>query len=643
MISLNNITVNFSGKDLLSNISFQINNNNKIGLVGKNGTGKSTLLKIITGEMKNFSGTVSSPKEIVLGYLPQHLIFNEGKSVFEEAFTAFDSYKEQAEHLEKLNEQLSERTDYESKEFKKLVDQISDLSYKLSFQNESQFLSDTEKVLKGLGFLQEDFNRQADEFSGGWRMRIEIAKILLSQPDILLLDEPTNHLDINSIQWVENFLLTFKGALLVISHDRRFLDNITTRTIEISMGQIYDYNASYSKYKAMSTERREQQISAYKNQQNIIRQTERFIERFRAKSTKATQVQSRIKMLEKMEKIEIDTIDTSNIKFFFPPAPRAADIVVETIDLGKNFGTVNVLNNVNFVLERGEKVAFVGKNGQGKTTLARIINQELEFTGKLKLCQNIAIGYYAQNQDETLDKQKTVFETLDDIAVGEIRTQLKKILGSFLFRNDDIDKKVAILSGGERARLALAKLILQPYNLLILDEPTNHLDIPAKDILKKALQKYNGTLIIASHDRDFLDGLVETVYEFTDKNIKQYRGDINYFLEKKKIAFIDEISVNTEKLQKRKKTKDNTKNEYLKRKEQKRIINNIEKQIAKIENDIENMESRITKIEENFSNPKNKEINEQYEEYEELKKEHTLKMEEWENQHKKLSDFKDNL
>lgn len=639
MISLNNITVTFSGKDLFKDISFQINKENKVGLVGKNGTGKSTLLKIITGELKDFSGSLSIPKQTTIGYLPQYLIYNDGKTIFEEAFRAFDEYKAQLKKLKNYNSELTERTDYESVDYHKLINKISELSYRLSFQNENHFIAQTEKILKGLGFSDTDFTRQTSEFSGGWRMRVEIAKILLKQPEVLLLDEPTNHLDINSIQWLESFLKSFGGAVVVISHDKRFLDNITNRTIEIIHGGIYDYPVPYSKYKILSKERLEQQIAAYENQQNKIKQTEKFIERFRAKATKASQVQSRIKMLDKIDVIEIDPEDNTSINFIFPPAPRAGDIVLETEGLSKNYGDLNVLKNIDFSLERGEKIAFVGKNGEGKTTFARVIVKELDYDGHLKIGHNVTIGYYAQNQDETLDKERTVFETLDDVATGDVRTQLRKILGSFLFRNDDIDKKVSVLSGGERARLAIAKLILQPYSLLILDEPTNHLDISAKEILKQALLKYDGTLIVVSHDRDFLDGLVNTVYEFSGKKIKQFKGNIDYFLEKKKIEYIDDLSINTEKSEKQEKNTSENKADYLKRKEQKRQESKIQRQIDNIEKEIDSLENNIAEAEKIFANPINTDTAKLFEEYEKNKKSLEIKMKKWEILHSELSDI----
>ncbi len=631
MISLNDITVTFSGKDLFTNVSFQINKENKIGLVGKNGTGKSTLLKIIIGELTEYSGNVSIPKDTTIGYLPQYLAYYDGKTVFDEAFTAFNEYKKQSEKLEALNTELANRTDYESNSYHKLIDKISELSYRLSFNNENQFIAQTEKILKGLGFTEADFKRSTSEFSGGWRMRIEIAKILLRNSDVLLLDEPTNHLDINSIQWLESFLRSFKGAVVIISHDRRFLDNVTNRTIEILNGGIFDYPVNYTQYKILSKERLEQQIAAFENQQSKIKETEKFIERFRAKATKSTQVQSRIKMLEKMDKIEIDPQDNTSINFTFPPAPRAGDVVIRAEELSKNYDELNVINKIDFTIERGEKIAFVGKNGEGKTTFARIIVNELDYDGFLKIGHNVSIGYYAQNQDETLDKNKTVFDTLENIAVGEIRTQLRKILGSFLFRNDDIDKKVAVLSGGERARLALAKLILQPRSLLVLDEPTNHLDMPAKDILKQALLKYDGTLIVISHDRDFLEGLVDTVYEFTGKKIKQYKGDINYFLEKKKIEYIDDLSIKAKNQSKKETNISDSKNDYLQRKEQKKKLEKIKRKIAEVEVEIEQTETRIAEIENIFANPDNSDTSAIYEEYEEKKIFLENKMKEWED------------
>ena len=640
MISLTNITVSFSGKDLFTDVSFQINKQDKIGLVGKNGAGKSTLLKIIVGELSEYSGTLALSKELTIGYLPQQLAYSDGKNVFQEAFTAFDDYKKLSNELDEYNSQLEKRIDFESKSYKSLIDRITDLSFKLSLHKESTFVANTEKILKGLGFSDNDFSRPTNEFSGGWRMRIEIAKILLREPHVLLLDEPTNHLDIESIQWLEEFMKNFGGAIVLISHDRRFLDNVTNRTVEITLGKIYDYPVAYTKFRKMSQERRDQQKAAYENQQSKIRQTEKFIERFRSKATKATQVQSRVKMLEKMDKIEVEAEDSATINFRFPEAPRAGDIVIETNELTKKFDDYMVLNKVDFILERGEKIAFVGKNGEGKTTFVRVILKELEYQGFLKIGHNVSVGYYAQNQDETLDKNKTVFDTLEEIAVGDVRTQLRKILGAFLFRDDDVEKKVAVLSGGERARLALAKLILQPYSLLILDEPTNHLDMPAKDILKLALKFYNGTLIVVSHDRDFLDGLVDTVYEFTNKKMKQYKGDINYFLEKKKIQFIDQISL--QKKQKEEKTEkedfvNESKNDYLVRKEKKKAINKIQRNISASEKKIEELESKIKNLEDKMASSKH-ENHDIFSQYDNFKQQLENEMKKWEDFHEKLDE-----
>lgn len=630
MISVNDVSISFSGKDLFKNVSFQIDKSNKVGLVGKNGSGKTTLLRLIMNELSFDSGKISLPKDIKIGYLPQHITFSDSKTVIDEILSAFDEFKQLKKELEKANIELADRTDFNSDSYKKLIDYITELSYKISFQNENTILAESEQILKGLGFKQTDFTRATSEFSGGWRMRIEIAKLLLQKPDIFLLDEPTNHLDIESIQWLEDFLLNFKGAIVLISHDRRFLDKVTSRTLEISLGRIYDYNVPYSKYKFLRDERREQEIAAYENQQNKIKQTERFIERFRAKNTKATQVQSRIKMLEKMDMIEVDPEDKSSINFRFPPAPRAGDIVVKTDELTKKYGNHIVIKDIDFTLERGEKIAFVGKNGEGKTTFARIINKETDYEGILKIGHNVSIGYFAQNQEQTLDENLTVFDTLEHVAVGDIRKQLRNILGSFLFSNDDVEKKVSVLSGGEKARLALAKLILQPYSLLILDEPTNHLDIPAKEILKNALLQYDGTLLIVSHDRDFLEGLVDTVYEFRDTKIKQYKGDINYFLEKKKIEYIDQLNI--EKKQKESIEKEITANkeDYLQRKEKKRQLDKIKRQIEKAEKEIEEFELRIEEFENELTNPSGNQSADFFDNYEETKNDLEHKLTEWE-------------
>lgn len=631
MIALNDISIAFGGRDLLKNVSFQINPKDKIGLVGRNGSGKSTLLKLIVGEMKDFSGNVSIPKELTIGYLPQYIEYSDTRTVFQEAFSAFDYYKALSKELEKLNNQLVDRTDYESAEYHKLLNKISEISDKLSLHNENTFIANTEKILKGLGFEPDDFDKPTSVFSGGWRMRIEIAKILLKQPDVLLLDEPTNHLDIESIQWLEDFLKNFNGAIVIISHDRLFLDNVTNRTIEISLGKIYDYPVAYSKFKELRKLRRQQQQAAYENQQQKIKSTERFIERFRAKATKASQVQSRIKMLDKLEEIEIDEEDNASLNFYFPPAPRSGDIVVDAQGLTKKYGDKLVLDNIDITVERGEKVAFVGKNGEGKTTLVKIINGETDYTGKLKIGHNVSIGYFAQNQEQKLDNQATVLETLDRIAVGEVRKQLRKILASFLFKDQDVDKKVDVLSGGEKARLALASLILQPYSLLILDEPTNHLDIPAKEILKQALQKYDGTLIVVSHDRYFLDNLVDTVYEFKDHKIKQYKGGINYFLEKKKIQNFEQLLTKNQKKTKTEQIKNKTsKDDYQKRKERKRKLEKFERQIAQIEAKIQELETNISEMEKKMAMPEKLENSNIFEDYNKAKQQLDEVFEQWE-------------
>jgi ATP-binding cassette subfamily F protein 3 len=605
MISVNNLCIRFGGFELFSNLGFMINPRDRIGLVGKNGAGKSTLLKIICGEVSPNEGNISGSSDIQIGYLPQQMkVSNKSISVLDDAKTAFKDITIWEAKLEKINTRLAEVTDFESDEYLKLIEQLSLLNEKLAVFGSESIESETEKILKGLGFLPSDFSRGVTEFSGGWRMRIELAKILLQNPEIILLDEPTNHLDIEAIQWLEEFLSNYKGAVLMISHDRAFLDNVTNRTLEINAGKLYDYKVSYSKFKVLQQERIQQQIAAYENQQKIINDTEKFIERFRYKATKANQVQSRIKQLEKLELVEIDDLDNAAINIKFPPAPRSGDIVVETKELSKSYGNHQVLKNVDFIIERGEKVAFVGRNGEGKTTLSRIFVGDLEYDGVFKIGHNVNIGYFAQNQDELLDPDLTVFETLDKVAVGDIRTKIRDILGSFLFSGEDIDKKVKVLSGGEHSRLSLAKLLLEPYNLLVLDEPTNHLDIRSKDLLKQALLKYNGTLIIVSHDRYFLDGLVEKVYEFRDKKIKQHIGGIYDFIRRRKIENINEIEKKDKqvKIENQKNTSDN-KLQYLERKERSKKLNSLEKKVKKHEEEIEKLETEIQGLNNILSEP----------------------------------------
>ena len=632
MVSLNNISVAFNGITLIKGISFVINKKARIGLTGKNGAGKSTLLKIIVGLQEKDSGNISIPTGTTLGYLPQQMKYPEGKSVINETLTAFSETLSLKKEIDKLNIQLAERTDYESTEYISIIEKINILDHKFNISGGYNFEAETEKTLKGLGFLQSEFDRKVEELSGGWRMRIELAKILLKKPDLLLLDEPTNHLDIESIQWLEQFLINYEGALVMISHDRTFLDNITKRTIEIAKSQIYDYKASYSNYEILRKERIIQQTAAFENQQKMIQETEKFIDRFRSKATKAVQVQSRIKQLEKIERIEIDITDVSNLGFKFPEAPRSGDLVVDIENMTKRYTDKDILKDIWLTVDRGKKIAFVGKNGEGKTTLVRIIKGELEHDGIVKIGHNVKIGYFAQNQDKELDNNKTVYETLDDIAVGDIRTRIRDILGSFLFSGEEIDKKVSVLSGGERARLALAKLMLTPYNLLILDEPTNHLDMHSKDVLKNALKQFNGTILLVSHDRYFLDGLVDEIYEFGNQQIKKHAGDIQLFMQKKKLENLK--SIEKKKIAKSEdkinsKTS-SSKDTYLKRKEAEKEIRKIAKDVEKTENRIEELEFFIEKHEKELSSGKEIKDSNFYKGFDKAKKELDEKMYEWE-------------
>ncbi len=541
MINVNNISVSFGGTTLFSDVSFSINEQDKIALMGKNGAGKSTLLKIIAGVGKPSSGAVTGPKEAVIAYLPQHLLTQDNVTVFEETSRAFEEVYHMRDELEALNEQLNVRTDYESDDYMKLIERVSELSEKFYSIEETNYDAEVEKVLKGLGFDRTDFNRQTSEFSGGWRMRIELAKILLKKPDLILLDEPTNHMDIESIQWLEDFLLHSAKAVIVISHDRAFVDNITNRTIEVTMGRIYDYKATYSHYLELRKERRQHQLKAYEEQQRFIADNQEFIDRFRGTYSKTLQVQSRVKMLEKLEIIEIDEVDTSALRLKFPPSPRSGQYPVIVEELTKKYGEHTVFAKASMVIERGEKVAFVGKNGEGKSTMIKAIMGEIDFDGSLKVGHNAKIGYFAQNQAALLDEELTVFETIDQIAVGDVRVKIKDLLGAFMFSGDDTTKKVKVLSGGEKTRLAMIKLLLEPVNVLILDEPTNHLDMKTKDIIKDALQDFDGTLILVSHDRDFLDGLAKKVFEFGNKRVREHFEDIKGFLEYKKMNSLKDI------------------------------------------------------------------------------------------------------
>ena len=541
MISADGLTVEFGGQTLFKDISFVVNEKDRIALMGKNGAGKSTLLKLMAGAQKPTRGKVSAPKEAVIAYLPQHLMHDSDRSLFEEASQAFAEVLDMQKKLDELNHELTVRTDYESDEYSQIIEQVSELSEKLYSQGEINFDAEVEKILLGLGFLREDFNKPSSEFSGGWRMRIELAKILLKNPDLILLDEPTNHLDIESVQWLEEFLINNSKAVIVISHDKKFIDNITTRTIEVTMGRIYDYKVNYSKYLELRAERREQQQKQYDEQQKMIAENQAFIERFKGTYSKTLQVQSRVKMLEKLELVEVDEVDTSHLKLRFPPSPRSGSYPVIAEHVGKSYDDFLVFNDASFTIQRGEKVAFVGKNGEGKSTMIRAIMKELEHEGAIQLGHNVQIGYFAQNEASLLDEARTVFQTIDDVAVGDIRTKIKDILGAFMFGGEDWDKKVGVLSGGERTRLAMIKLLLEPVNLLILDEPTNHLDIRTKDILKQALLEFDGTLILVSHDRDFLDGMVSKVYEFGNKRVKEHLEGVTEFLARKKMEHLNEL------------------------------------------------------------------------------------------------------
>ncbi len=541
MISVDGLTVEFGGTTLFQDISFVINEKDRIALMGKNGAGKSTILKILAGVRQPTRGSVSAPKDTVIAYLPQHLMTENSRTVFEETSQAFAHLFEMEAEINRMNDELATRTDYESESYYALIEQVSALSEKFYAIDLTHFEEDVEKILLGLGFERKDFTRPTEEFSGGWRMRIELAKLLLKKPDVLLLDEPTNHLDIESIQWLEEFLISNGQAVIVISHDRAFVDHITTRTIEVTMGRIYDYKVNYSQYLELRKERREQQMKAYNDQQKMIAETKEFIERFKGTYSKTLQVQSRVKMLEKLEIIEVDEEDTSALRLCFPPAPRSGSYPVIAEGVGKAYGEKRVFANANFTIERGEKVAFVGKNGEGKSTLVKCIMNEIDHEGTLTLGHNVMIGYFAQNQASLLDENLTVFQTIDDVAKGDVRLQIRDLLGAFMFGGEESTKKVKVLSGGERTRLAMIKLLLEPVNLLILDEPTNHLDMKTKDILKSALQAFDGTLIVVSHDRDFLDGLVSKVYEFGEGRVREHLGGVYDFLEKKRIENLNEL------------------------------------------------------------------------------------------------------
>lgn len=605
MVSIEGLGVSFGGTVLFDHISFVLNKKERIALVGKNGAGKSTLLKILAGLQQPSSGAVSIPKEVTIGYLPQQMQLDDTGTVREEAEKAFEHIHRIEHEIERINIELTERTDYESDAYQQLIDKLTHQTELLQILGGSNYQSELERTLMGLGFERTDFERSTSEFSGGWRMRIELAKLLLRRPDVLLLDEPTNHLDIESIQWLENFMLTQANAVVLVSHDRAFLDNTTTRTIEIELGKIYDYKTSYSHYVELRKERREQQQRAYENQQKKLADTEAFIERFRYKSSKAIQVQSRIKQLEKTDLIEVDSVDTSSLHLKFPPAPRSGSYPVITEGLSKSYGDHLVFANATFTINRGEKVAFVGRNGEGKSTLVKCIMDEIDYKGKLQLGHNVKIGYFAQNQATLLNESLTVFETIDYVAEGDIRTKIRDILGAFMFGGEASDKKVKVLSGGERSRLAMIRLLLEPVNLLILDEPTNHLDMRTKEILKEAIKAFDGTAIIVSHDRSFMDGLVSKVYEFRNKQVIEHLGGIYEYLEKRKIDDLAELERRTQTISEESKDEPVKagKLSYEEQKEFNRQLRRLERKIEETEKEMSRLETEMKKLEEQMANP----------------------------------------
>ena len=660
MISLDNLTVSYGGWTLFDNISFLINPKDRIGLVGKNGAGKTTLLRIITGEQQPTSGAVTINGECTIGYLPQTMRVADTTTLVEETAKAFDEVLRLEAEIADLTREIAERTDYESASYEQLLHRLNDAQDRYHILGGETRDADIEKTLLGLGFKREDFSRATSEFSGGWRMRIELAKLLLRRPSIFLLDEPTNHLDIESIQWLEEYLKNYNGAVLLISHDRAFLDNVTNRTVELSLGKITDYKVPYSKYVVLRAERRAQQLAAYENQQRMIEKTEEFIEKFRYKPTKSNQVQSRIKQLERLERLEVEEEDLATLNIKFPPAPRSGQIVAEINEAGMSFGAKHVFSGANFVIEKGDRIAFVGRNGEGKTTLARMLVGQLTPTeGSIRLGANVNIGYYAQNQDDLMDGEFTVYDTLDRVAVGDIRTRLRDILGAFLFRGEDIDKKVKVLSGGERARLAMARMMLEPRNLLVLDEPTNHMDMRSKDILKNAILKYDGTVVVVSHDREFLDGMVEKVYEFRDGGVKEYLGGIYYFLEKRKLESLQEIESRDAPAKTASKTAPKTgsgagakgvngagganaangaeekpatlsgKASYEQKKEQEKLLRKLRKAVETVEAELAGLEKQIAEYDAKFAAATD--YNEaDYKAYNDLKARYDHQMHEWE-------------
>ncbi|WP_296003227.1 ribosomal protection-like ABC-F family protein [uncultured Alistipes sp.] len=633
MISLDNLTVSYGGWTLFDNISFLINPKDRIGLVGKNGAGKTTLLKLIVGLQQPTSGAVTKNGECTVGYLPQQMKVADTTTLAEETAKAFEEVLRLEAEIERLTAEIAERTDYESPEYEQLLHRLNDANDQFHILGGETRDANIEKTLLGLGFRREDFDRATSEFSGGWRMRIELAKLLLRRPSIFLLDEPTNHLDIESIQWLEEYLKSYNGAVLVISHDRAFLDNVTNRTVELSLGKVYDYKVPYSKYVVLRAERRVQQLAAYENQQRMIEKTEEFIEKFRYKPTKSNQVQSRIKQLEKIDRIEVDEEDLATLNIKFPPAPRSGQIVAEIREAGMSFGRKHVFGGADFVIGRGDKIALVGRNGEGKTTLARmLVGQLVPTEGSIRLGANVNIGYYAQNQEDLMNGELTVYDTLDKVAVGDIRTRLRDILGAFLFRGEDIDKKVKVLSGGERSRLALASLMLEPHNLLVLDEPTNHMDMRSKDILKSAIMKYDGTVIVVSHDREFLDGMVQKVYEFRDGGVQEYLGGIYYFLEKRKLESLKEVerkAAPNAAAAPQQKESSSGKLSYEQKKEQEKLIRKLKRNVEQIETELAGVEREIAARDAKFAAATDYDEAD-YKSYNELKTRYDHLMHEWE-------------
>ena len=633
MVSIDNVTVSFGGWDLFKDISLLINPRDRIGLVGKNGAGKTTLLKVIMGMQPPTSGVITMSGDTTLGYLPQQMKVHDTTTLVEETAKAFEEVLHLEREMERLTAEIAQREDYESEEYGDLVHRLSEATERHNLLGGESRDAQIERTLLGLGFKREDLHKPTSTFSGGWRMRIELAKLLLRRPSVFLLDEPTNHLDIESIQWLEGYLKEYPGAVLLISHDRDFLDNVTNRTVELLLGKVYDYKVPYSQYVVLRKERREAQIAAYNNQQRLIEKTEEFIEKFRYKPTKSNQVQSRVKQLERLDRIEIDEEDLSALNLKFPPAPRSGQIVAEIKEVGKSFGEKRVFSGANFTIEKGDKIALVGRNGEGKTTLARILIGELEPSeGSVKVGANVSLGYYAQNQDDLMDGDFTVYDTLDKVAVGDIRTRLRDILGAFLFRGEDVDKKVRVLSGGERSRLAMARMMLSPHNLLVLDEPTNHMDMRSKDILKEALLKYDGTLVVVSHDREFLDGLVDKIYEFRDGGVKEYLGGIRYFLEKRRLEDMRQIEAREVATKEQKST--SGREDYLAKKENEKLIRKTQKAIEEKEMAIMELEEQVAEWDKKMASPEEYGLNlsdsKVFEEYNALKQRLAFEEHEWE-------------